>query len=299
MHGFSSKGVFLLLLVLLAFPFSTAAQQPVSLSVLNVSFWPEFDQPKMLVIYDFTLPLGTSLPAQVAMRVPAEAELAAVAFEQDGGLLNADYDEPYTEDEWLVVPVNVDSTSFYRIEFYAPITFNGDERHFTYLWPGDYAVGQVKFELQIPPDTTEISSTPELTANRQVSGLEYRSWTGSGFAEGEQIPFTLTYSRSSNVLTRDVQPMQADPVDENTSGRILLSNYLPYLLGGVGLILIVVGGVYFWQSGRVKSRPQGQQRHRPRAAAGNGDEQTYCHQCGKRAQPNDRFCRTCGTRLKK
>ncbi len=299
MHGNSSKGLFLLLLILLASPFSVAAQQPVSLSILNVSFWPEFDQPKMLVIYDFLLPPDNTLPAQVDMRIPAEAELVAVAFEQDGGLLNANYTEPYTQGEWLVVPVIVDSASTYRIEYYAPITFDGDERRFTYLWPGDYPVEQVTLELQVPPDTTDISSTPELTAERQVGGLGYRSWNGSGFAEGEQIPFTLTYSRTSNVLTRDVQPMQADPVDENTSGRILLSNYLPYLLGGVGLILIVVGGLYFWQSGRGKPKPQRQKRHRSRAEAENGDELIYCHQCGKRAQPNDRFCRTCGTRLKK
>lgn len=299
MHGKSIKGLILLLLVLLASPFSVAAQQPVSLSVLNVSFWPEFDQPKMLVIYDFILPPDTTLPAQVTMRIPAEAELVAVAFEQDGGLLNANYDQPFTQDEWLLIPVIVDSASIYRIEYYAPITFDGDERQFNYLWPGDYAVEQVAFELQVPPDTTGISSTPELTMERQVSGLEYRSWNGTSFAEGEQIPFTLTYSRSSNVLTRDVQPMQADPVDENTSGRILLSNYLPYLLGGVGVILIVVGGLYFWQSGRGKPGLKREKRHRSRAAAENGDEQVYCHQCGKRAQSNDRFCRTCGTRLKK
>ncbi len=299
MHGKSIKGLILLLLVLLASPFSVAAQQSVSLSVLNVSFWPEFDQPKMLVIYDFVLPPDTILPAQVTMRIPAEAELVAVAFEQDGGLLNANFDEPYTQDEWLLIPVIVDSASVYRIEYYAPITFDGDERQFTYLWPGDYAVEQVTFELQVPPDTTGISSTPELTANRQVAGLEYRSWNGTGFAEGEQIPFTITYSRSSNVLTRDVQPMQADPVDENTSGRILLSNYLPYLLGGVGVILIVVGGLYFWQSGRGKPGLKREKRHRSRVSAENGDEQVYCHQCGKRAQSNDRFCRTCGTRLKK
>jgi len=299
MHGISTKGFFLLLLILLATPFSAAAQGSISLSVLNVSFWPEFDQPEMLVIYDFVLPPDTTLPAQVDMRIPAEAELVAVAFEQDGGLLNANYNEPYTDGDWLVVPVIVDSASMYRIEYYASITFNGDERQFSYLWSGDYPVDQLTFELQIPPDTTDISSTPELTTERQAGGLGYRSWKASSLAEGEQVPFTLTYSRSSDTLTRDIQPMQAEPVDENTSGRILLSNYLPYLLGGVGLILIVVGGVYFWQSGRGKPKPQGQQRHRARAAAGEGDEQIYCHQCGKRAQPNDRFCRTCGTRLKK
>jgi hypothetical protein len=299
MHGILSKGIFLVILVLLITPFSASAQAPISLAALNVSFWPEFDQPNMLVIYDFILPPEANLPAQVALRIPADADLIAVAFEQDGGLLIAEYDEPYQEDEWLVVPVTIDSQSIYRIEYYAPIAFEGDQRNFSYLWPGDYAVDRVTFELQIPPDSTGLSSSPELVTQRQAGGLQYRSWNAGNIAAGEQIPFTLTYSRSSNALTRDIQPMQAEPVDENTSGRVSLSNYMPWILGGVGLILIIVGGVYFWQSGKGKSRPQQRQRHSAKTTLQDNDEQTYCHQCGKRAQPSDRFCRTCGTRLRK
>lgn len=299
MHGKLSKGLFLVILILLAIPFSASAQASISLSSLTVSFWPEFDQPNMLVIYDFSLPSETSLPTQVALRIPAEADLVAVAFEQDSGLLNADYDEPYQEGEWLVVPVNVDSQSIYRIEYYAPITFKENERQFTFLWPGDYAVGQLTFELQIPPETTQLSSSPELVTEKQAGGLEYRAWNAGEVAEGAQIPFTLTYSRTSDALTRDIQPMQAGPVDESTSGRISLSNYMPYILGGIGLILIIVGGVYFWQSGKGKSRPRERQRHRSLTETQENGEQRYCHQCGKRAQPNDRFCRTCGTRLRK
>ncbi len=299
MHGKSSIKLFLVILILLAIPFSVSAQESTSLSALTVNFWPEFDQPNMLVIYDFFLPPEASLPTQVSLRIPAEADLIAVAFEQDGGLLNADYNEPYQEGEWLVVPVIVDSLSLFRIEYYAPITFKGDERQFTYLWPGDYAVDQLTFELQIPPETTELSSSPDLVTERQAGGLEYRTWNAGSIAEGEQIPFTLTYSRSSNALTRDVQPIQAEPVDESTPGRISLSNYMPYILGGVGLILIIVSGVYFWQSGKGKSRSRPRQRHKSQSTLQENGEQTYCHQCGKRAQPSDRFCRTCGTRLRK
>ncbi|GAB4433188.1 MAG: hypothetical protein Kow002_20800 [Anaerolineales bacterium] len=298
MHGTSSKWLFLLVAVLvLATPFSARAQEPVALSSLQVSFWPEFDQPSMLVIYDFILSPDAELPAEVALRIPAEADLIAVAYEQGGGLLNASYNEPYQDGEWMVIPVLAETPSIYRIEYYAPITFDGSKRQFTYLWPGDHAVNQFMFELQIPPDTTELSSSPELTIERQTGGLQYKAWAAEGLAEGEQIPFTLTYTRTSNTLTRDIQPMQAEPVDENTSGRISLSNYLPYILGGVGIILIVAGGVYFWQSGKGKPRKRQRQRHRSQAV--NSDEQTYCHQCGKRAQASDRFCRTCGTRLRR
>ena len=300
MHGTIKKWFSLVFLVILfAFPFSASAQEPVTFAALNVNFWPEFDQPNMLVIYEFVLAPDVSIPVDITLRIPADANLIAVAYQQDGGLLNAPFQEPIVDGDWQIVTLTVDTASVYRIEYYSPLTFNGDERQFNYLWPGDYPVDVMTFEVQIPPDTVEISSTPELTTERQANGLQYQAWSSDALNQGEQVPFTLTYTRTSDALTGDVQPMQAEPVDDNTAGRISLSNYLPYILGGVGFILIVAGGVYFWQSGKGKSKSQQRQRHRSIPADQDSDEQTYCHQCGKRAQPNDRFCRTCGTRLRR
>jgi hypothetical protein len=77
---------------------------------------------------------------------------------------------------------------------------------------------------------------------------------------------------------------------------VLLSNYLPYILGGIGLVVITGAVVYFWQSGR-GVRPQGRLRH-PAQAQSEAKTEVYCHQCGTRAHVADRFCRICGTRLR-
>jgi hypothetical protein len=102
-----------------------------------------------------------------------------------------------------------------------------------------------------------------------------------------------------------VEPSQ--PLTADTSGRVRLENLLPWALALLGLVLIGGGGFWYWQAGRKetlsRSRIKSRGRRRPsdRAGAEEGEMAetgTYCHQCGKRAASNDRFCRSCGTRLR-
>jgi hypothetical protein len=76
-----------------------------------------------------------------------------------------------------------------------------------------------------------------------------------------------------------------------------LNSYLPYILGGVGGVLIVGGLLYYFLSGREHAHRL-RRRSRPPSKAGGDASATHCHQCGTRAKPGDRFCRVCGTRLR-
>jgi hypothetical protein len=77
-----------------------------------------------------------------------------------------------------------------------------------------------------------------------------------------------------------------------------MTGILPWVLAGIGLLLIVAGIVGFvaWQRGSQVSTAV--KRNTPNRKEGE-DEFIYCSQCGKRAQPGDVFCRTCGMRLKR
>jgi hypothetical protein len=298
MNGNSPRWLLLtFLFVLLIIPVSANAQGQVSLKSLSVQLWPEYDQPSVLVIYDFTLDEGISLPANVTLRIPADANLIAVAYAPSGSnLLNAPFEEPYIEGDWQVVTITVDTVATYHIEYYAPLVFDGSERMYEYIWPGDHAVDSFNLTVKVPVDTTEISTDPPMTESTSEDGSQVNlNWETSDLAANEQLPIEFVYTKTSDRLSMS-GPLQPDPVDENTDGRVSLSNYLPYIMGGLGVLLIAGGGFYFWQSGRGKA--DSRKRHRSRARDDAGEE-VYCHQCGKRAQASDRFCRTCGTRLRK
>ena len=98
MHGSLQKWLLLpLLFALLAIPVSTNAQGQITFDTVNVQLWPEFDQPAMLVIFDFTLAEDTPLPVDVTLRIPTDANLIAVAYAPAGNLLNVPYQEPSDE----------------------------------------------------------------------------------------------------------------------------------------------------------------------------------------------------------
>ena len=297
MHTTFSKWLSIaLLLVLLTIPLSAHAQGEVTLDNLTVQLWPEFDQPAMLVIYDFTLAENTTLPVEVNLRIPTDANLIAVAYAPTGDLLNVPYQEPREEGGWQVVTLTVDTATAYHIEYYAPLERSDSQREYNFLWPGDYSVGMFSISVRPPIDTTEITTDPQMRDVTPEGDTQTTlEWGTSDLEAGEQLPIRVTYTKTSDRLGVSDQPLETGVVDENTQGRISLNNYLPYILGGLGFLLILVAGLYFWQTSKDKSAPR--KRHRSQNEEANGED-IYCHQCGKRAQPGDRFCRTCGTRLR-
>ena len=297
MHGTLQKWLLLpLLFALLAIPVSTNAQGQITFDTVNVQLWPEFDQPAMLVIYDFTLAENTTLPVEVNLRIPTDANLIAVAYAPTGDLLNVPYQEPREEGGWQVVTLTVDTATAYHIEYYAPLERSDSQREYNFLWPGDYSVGMFSISVRPPIDTTEITTDPQMRDVTPEGDTQTTlEWGTSDLEAGEQLPIRVTYTKTSDRLGVSDQPLETGVVDENTQGRISLNNYLPYILGGLGFLLILVAGLYFWQTSKDKSAPR--KRHRSQNEEANGED-IYCHQCGKRAQPGDRFCRTCGTRLR-
>jgi hypothetical protein len=300
MHGILRRWFLLpLLLALLTTPFPASAQGDVSLDIVTVQLWPEFDQPSMLVILNIQLASDVSLPAELTFQLPGNVDKPFVVAVGPTAETVSDQDIDYSyqkNGEWLEVTVTANLPAI-QIEYYdSSLMIQGENRSFNYLWPGTYAAGALNISLRVPVDTTEVTSDPEMRSTTSAdSGQRFLEW-GSGSSEaGKQVPISISYVKTSDRLGMS-GPLETGTVDENTEGRVSLNNYLPYILGGLGVLFIVAGGLYFWQTS--KGRPTPRKRHRSREEDEDGEE-VYCHQCGKRAQANDRFCRTCGTRLRK
>ena len=110
--------VFLFILGIAALPFSARAQSAVKFSSLQVQLWPEYDQPSMLVIYEFKLADGLTLPVNVNIHIPKDGNLVAVASLFNGQLINAEFSGPTNEDDWQIIKVKVQTAATYHIEYY-------------------------------------------------------------------------------------------------------------------------------------------------------------------------------------
>jgi hypothetical protein len=275
------------------------------LSQVGVDLWPEFDQPTMLVIYHLTLPTEASLPAAMNLRIPvAVGAPNAVAVKQaDGALISIPYTQE-TEGDWSKLAFQATERDV-QIEYYDPtLQKNGEQRHFEYTWPGDYAVDAFVIQVQQPIGATEMHIKPGTVSTKQGDdNLMYYQMNVGSLSAGQQFQIIVDYKKSTDELSASNIPVEpSGPLNDPNSGFANISN-LPWFLGGMGLLLIVGGGLWYWKSGRQQGRPQRELHRRNKPAESQAVENaevgyTYCHQCGKRAAPGDRFCRTCGTELR-
>jgi hypothetical protein len=291
------KWFILLIAFILLIPTPVRAQDSAALKSLKVELWSEFDQPSMLVIHEFEVTDATQVPVTFDLPVPDGANITAVAYESGGQLLLANYqNKPVTNGTGQAITLFITERTKYRVEYYLPLERSGNKRTFTYQWTGAYAVDDFNISVRVPQDSTDVKASPVIPFIQDEPFLSGGAKV-SGLQQGQTYNLKLEYSRASEASVATPSSSQVEPVapvDEKTEGRSTLNN-LPLILGGFGAVLILVALVFFLR-GQSTTRTT---KPRKRSGQAQGPEaQTYCHECGARAHENDRFCRTCGSKLR-
>jgi hypothetical protein len=296
-------------LVLLAGLFITVPAQAQSTPViedLEIGLWPEYDRTDVLVIYRITLSPNATLPAQMIIRIPREAGAPYnLAMKDVDGLL---YNLAYTseiQDEWLKVTFTTPSAEL-QLEYYDPgLTKEANQRSYEYKWNGDFTVNNLVVAIQQPVNATEMKILPDFGAGVvQEDGLTYFTKQVGSVTAGTTFTVRFGYGKPDDSLSfgsQSVQPVQAASGD--AAGRVNASDFLPWVLGGVGLLLVVGGLVWFVVTrNRSSSASSAKNRHRSARRqpdrVGSQVDPVFCSKCGRRASSSDGFCRACGNRLR-
>jgi hypothetical protein len=300
-----------LVLALVCFPLlppKANAQEAVKFNSLEIDLWPEYDRPSLLVINRGILASSVTLPAQLTVRIPAAAGSPTALA--SGATLDSVADTEANvkiDGEWAEVSFLATGPAI-QMEYYDPgLKKEGDARSFTFIWPGTYAVDSLSIQVQQPIDATQMQIKPAFDPGAAgQDGLVYYNKEVGALAAGEQLSIEVGYQKSTDTLSAPSLPVE--PSAPVTSSGDLRGNMMTALLiaiGALGVILIVGGGLWYWQSGRSqvgRANRVAPRRRKPASSkeAGSGPAGgfIYCHNCGKRAGPGDRFCRTCGTKLR-
>jgi len=249
----------------------------------------------------------TAFPVQLDIRVPADAALHTVAVGKSSDVVSDQGIDCKTkknctkkkDGDWLVVSITATGPAI-RIEYYDPsLKKDGALRSYSYRWLADYDVADFVAVLQEPLDVTQFKSSLLLQDNgiHPEDNMQYYFSDVGVVPAGKVFTFDLSYQKPTDTLSVSRLDIQPVVVDENTPGRVSLNNYMPYIIGGLGVILIIGGVVYYRQSGRSGSKKSRRRQH-ARAEGEETASDVYCAQCGTRARGGDRFCRTCGSRIR-
>ncbi len=303
-------GILLLFLMLLIPAGAVKADNPIAFDTVEIDLWPEYDQPTMLVIYHIFIDPGTALPVTLSLHIPARVgDPAHVATrEADGILYNAPFKRTVSGD-WSTVTLTATSLEV-QFEYYDPaLTKNGPARSFTYEWQGEYDVNSLSIQVQQPVGATNMQITPSLgLGTAGDGGIIFYDSTVVPVNAGTRFSVSLMYQKDNDTLTASsLQVQPSAPLSAQTPGRALgIYTVIAWTLGGLGALLLIGGGIWYWRSGssgqprkRYARQPQKPGIQRPAAVENADSEDVYCHQCGNRAQEGDVFCRLCGTKLRK
>jgi hypothetical protein len=283
------------------------AQSNISIQTLQVELWPEYDQPGVLVIYRITLDPQVKLPSDITLRIPKSVQTPhALAEQTANGLFNVNYTPIDIDDNWTGLKFTTTLPQV-QLEYYDPtLVKKGSTHTFTFHWPGDYAVQDMTIRVQQPRTATNMQVQPNTGYSGPGNdGLTYFTIPVGSVDSGGTFKLDFSYDKSDDTLTQpatfeSVTP--AAPLDQTTLGRVSFSEVIPWTLGGVGFILIFAGVVWYIRSGR---QPDAQDRRRRRSSQAaayvepTANDLVFCHQCGKRSNPGDVYCRSCGTKLHK
>jgi hypothetical protein len=302
-------GALLIIMGLFVQAHHVSAQNEITLASLEIDLWPEYDRPDMLVIYRLTLDDSVKLPAQLTLRIPAAVGAPYnVAYEDtaDGMLYNLNY-STQMDGDWLRVGFTTPSPTL-QVEYYDPgLKKEGTVRTFEYLWPGDYAVKDLTVVVQQPPTATAWTLTPSMGSGvKGNDGLTYYYYRVGELKAGTSFVLRLRYEKANDDLSAPMQSVQpAAPIE--TAGSEQNGPWYTQvwvLVIAAGAVLILTGLLWWFALTRApaQKRTDKRPRHPSRARTSpSGDVSPlrglYCPACGHRVQPEDRFCRTCGTRL--
>jgi hypothetical protein len=293
-----------LLLTLMWMPFAAQAQANTTFSVMVVQLWPEYDRAAMLVLLDFKLAGSGETGQSVTLQLPADAEIYAVAREMDGSLVVEPY-ESGAANGAATLTLNAVPGVSYRVEYYAPLARDGNTRRYHWGWAGSYAIESLQVSLLLPPNALNLQSQPALQSVMQPDGSTLYALTLGPLAAGEAVQLEIAYDKPDESLTVNQTPTQPTTVggEVPSSASSRLRDALPLVLVSIGVLLLVVGGYFYLRPERVESEPSvessGKNKARKRGKRRqNGGEVRYCPNCGHRAEPGDKFCRACGSRLR-
>ena len=287
---------------LLLIPLATSAQT-VAIDTMLIDIWPEYDRPEVLVIYHFTLTESTTLPVQMTLRIPASSggpyNLAYVNINDGGktGLYNLEYTSQQRGD-WLEISFSAPTSSI-QMEYYDPgMLRDGDSREFMFTWPADYMVQSMAIQILQPINAVDMQIVPDLgTGQTFQDGRTYYSAHFGQMGAGEQFNMQLRYNKPDDILSEGYDQVFAAE-DGGAARQTTFENALPWVLGGVGILLITVAVVWYLVPNQEvpfprKRHPLGDHEKQPENA------QLYCHNCGTLSKPDDLYCRSCGTKLRK
>lgn len=271
-------------------PLNNTGVAALQLDSAEVDLWPEYDRPEMLVVLQGEIASEGQLPLQIAISLPAgvSAPHALAARDTLGHLISLGYDLEQVDGR--VVVQFILPHSRFQLEYYDTIVgLDQPQREYTYIWNGDAAVERLVVKAHSPATARDLAI--------ELVGLPAPTETLPDVAAVSFVDLPLGYQAAVRVVYQKEDRLLS--IESGQLQPVVLRPDLPVTMGEalnlwpLALSLVLVGGVAVVVGIGISFRMRSEQR---RVVA--VPMVVICPVCGTQNGSSERFCRTCGNKLR-
>ena len=305
--------IIILCLLLLA-PVTVGAQDAdadAAIASFDLSLWPEYDRPALLVIYRGQFSAGTPLPLPVEFRIPAAAGTPfAVAWLDEQ---NQPIQQEYTtssDGDWIVVAFELQSRGF-QLEYYLPIPGAEGEnpppgpRSIAYTFTADYPTAILNVDILEPAGAQDFFVDPAADRMSTEGGLRVHLSQAGPLAQNKTASWTISYEMTA-AAPQAAGSEAAGAAAPSQPAATTRSPTAGLLTAAVAALAMVAAGAGGYWLGRANSRaeepagkPAGKRRRAAARRAAGAAEAPYCYRCGAQLRAGADFCQQCGAAVRK
>ncbi len=304
------------LLLLFGVAATPARAAELSATQMKVSVWPEYDDPRVLVINQADLDPSVQLPADVTFNIPKGAEIGmACEVDSSGGHACKPY-QMVDMGDYQALTYKVEAQKKIFLEYYYDAFPAGTpERTFDFQYRPGFAVGNTTIEVQEPLRSSGFTVDPALAQTTTDSeGLTYHLQDYADLPVEE--PFTAKVSYTKTDANPSVQPKDSAAPSGGlpAAGSGSNNTALFVVLAALAFGTLLVGGYKVMRpasassggrGGRSARGPARTQNARPKAsrAQATGGDRSRSGAKSRKVAPGDasdtKFCTSCGTGIRR
>ena len=277
-----------------------AAEPPADLRIarLQLSIWPEYDDPRVLLIIRGELAAGAALPTHVTLPIPKNAELIGAGMISELGELLLHPHRVIAGDTSDTLEITLPAPRFFAEVYYDPFETTGDAKRFTYTFKAPYPISRFDVDIQEPYTASDFATEPPAMAlESEGRDTTYHRFTYRDVAAGQPTAFTVSYVKTD---PQPSVPKAADAPAASPAARGPQDRMLIYFGILAGVTAAYVLAAFLWTAYRRRSATAAPSEAPPlplavlpvpplAPAAAN-----FCSQCGRALDADYAFCPGCG-----
>jgi len=287
-----------LVLSLLPLGGDLSAAEPVSFQQVKLWVYPEYDDPRLLVMLEGRI-VGTTPSSAIRFLVPADAEMySAGSLDAQGRYSGGPpVRNPSNIPGWDEISYEVKTDTF-RVEYYDSVIRGSPDKTISYEFRTLYPISDLSVIIQEPLRSTDFNIKPKADSTAPVEGFTGHLFSYQNVTPDRPLRFEITYTKSDphpSILPTPTGQSQTVPQTTATDTGANL------VIAGVIVVIIVVAVAVM--VGRKSFRGKPKKTHikpvqQPRPAKEDSASLRYCPDCGTRLERPSRFCPECGAKLK-